>query len=58
MKEKRKKHYEKNKEKISEKASEKVECPCGSVVSRSNLSKHKKTQKHQEWEETQVDKVL
>jgi hypothetical protein len=56
--EKRKKHYQKNKKEISEKGKVKIECPCGSVVSRSNLSKHKKTQKHQEWEETQVDKVL
>jgi len=49
--EKNKKYREKNKEKLNEKAKEKVECPCGSVVTKSNLSKHKRSQKHQEWEE-------
>ena len=51
--EKVKKYNEKNREKIlenqREKGKEKVECPCGSVVSRSNLSKHKKSLKHQNY---------
>jgi hypothetical protein len=62
IKERRKKHYEENKEeilekekerykvnkeKISEKGKETVECPCGSVVRKDYLQKHKKTQKHQ-----------
>jgi hypothetical protein len=50
-----KKRYEKNKEKISENNKVKVECPCGSIVRKSDLSKHKKTQKHQNWEKTQVE---
>ena len=48
--EKNEKYREKNKEKLNEKAKEKVECPCGSVVTKSNLSKHKRSQNHEEWE--------
>jgi hypothetical protein len=45
QKESDKKRYEKNKEKLSEK----IECECGVVVCRSGLSRHKKTQKHQNY---------
>ena len=48
-KEKEKQYYEKNREKILEKGKEKVECPCGSIVNRSSLSQHKKSQKHQNY---------
>ena len=51
----KKEWYQKNKEKKSEKDKEKVECPCGSVVSKGNLATHKKTQKHQNWEKTLQD---
>ena len=54
------KYYAKNKDKISEqraeryaknkaKLSEKIECPCGSKVSKGGLTEHKKTKKHQKW---------
>ena len=33
----------------------KVECPCGSIVTKQNLSKHKKSQKHQNWEKNQTE---
>jgi len=45
FKEKQKIHYEKNKEEILEK----IECECGSVVCRVNLTRHKKSQKHQDY---------
>lgn len=41
--------YQKNKKEILEKKKEKVECPCGSVVNRSSLSRHERTQKHQNY---------
>ena len=44
-----KKYREKNKEKISEKRKETVECPCGSVVRKDYLTRHKQTQKHQNY---------
>lgn len=40
-------YREKNREQIAEKRKEKVQCECGSVVSKRNLSQHKKSQKHQ-----------
>jgi hypothetical protein len=55
QKEYKKKYREKNKKEISEKVKVKVECPCGSIVSKGNLATHKKSQKHQNWEETQVE---
>ena len=39
-------YYHKNREQINKKRSEKIECECGSVISRSILYKHKKTKKH------------
>ena len=36
-----------NKDKIAEKNAEKITCECGSVISRSSFSTHKKTKKHQ-----------
>ena len=59
-------YRDKNKEQISEyhkkwyeenieKQKEKVECPCGSIVRKDGLTRHKKSQKHQEWEKTQVE---
>lgn len=52
---KAKEYRKKNKEKISEKQKEKVECECGSVVRKHDLTRHKRTQKHQNWEKTQVE---
>ena len=47
--EEKKEYREKNKEKLKEKQKEKVKCECGSIINRSNLSIHKKTQKHQNY---------
>ena len=49
-----KKYNRKNREIISKKKKEKVECPCGSIVRKDGLSQHKKTQKHQNWEKTNL----
>ena len=32
-----------------EKAKEKITCPCGCIISRNSLSRHKKSKKHLEW---------
>jgi len=37
-----------NKQKKSEQRSQKIECECGTVVSRSYIAKHKRTKKHSE----------
>jgi len=42
-------YYQKNKKEILEKAKEKTTCECGSIVSKSVLARHKKTQKHQSY---------
>jgi len=41
-----KKYYEENKEKINNFRKEKVKCECGCLVTRKNLERHKKTEKH------------
>ena len=41
-----KEYREKNREKINAQMREKITCTCGCVLSRGNLSKHKKTPKH------------
>ena len=48
--EKKKEYYAKNVEKISEKNKVKVKCPCGSSVRKYHLPRHKKSIKHQDWE--------
>jgi hypothetical protein len=45
LKAKAKAYYQTNKETISAKLAEKIQCECGAVISRSNLS-HRKTWKH------------
>ena len=42
-----KKSYEKNKEKIKSIREEKVECECGSITRRGEVSRHMKSKKHQ-----------
>ena len=42
-----KQYYESNKEQINIKRSEKIKCECGCFLSKSNISTHKKTVKHQ-----------
>ena len=41
-----KEKYKQNKEKISERYKEKITCECGCILSKGDLYKHKKTQKH------------
>lgn len=41
--------YEKNKDKHLEYCREKIKCDCGLMVRRSNMTSHKKTQKHIEY---------
>lgn len=48
--EQRKEYRAKNAEKIAEKEREKVVCGCGSEVNKKKLVRHKKSIKHQEWE--------
>ena len=45
-KEIRLKSYYKNRDKILDKNKEKIECLCGSIVNKSELTRHKKTEKH------------
>ena len=47
--EKSKEHYDKNKETILEKAKQKVDCICGSSVRKSDICRHIKTKKHQDF---------
>jgi hypothetical protein len=48
--EKKKEYRIKNADKIAEKARVKVVCGCGSEVTKQHLARHKRTQKHKEWE--------
>ena len=48
-KEYNKEWHQKNSEKISIQRKEKVECPCGSVVRKSELRRHERSQKHQNY---------
>ena len=36
-----------NRDKIHQQANEKITCECGSIISKSNLSNHKRSKKHQ-----------
>ena len=47
--EQKKGYYDTNKDKISEHKKEKVICECGCEISRTNLSRHRKTKFHQEF---------
>jgi hypothetical protein len=40
------KHYEENKETINKKRKEKIKCECGCLVTKGNISTHKKSKKH------------
>ena len=42
----KKKFYQQNKEEIEKKKATKIKCECGSIVRKSDLSKHKRTKKH------------
>jgi len=45
-KEKCKKYYQKNKEEITEQKKENITCECGCIIRKSDLARHKKTNKH------------
>lgn len=46
----RKECHKRNREKIAEKRKVKVKCSCGSEVRKCALARHKRSQKHQDWE--------
>jgi len=48
-----KEYFEQNKDNISTQRNTKVTCECGSVVAHGNLSRHKKSKKHQAYLESQ-----
>ena len=43
------KYYQSNKKKIAERDAKKVQCECGSEVTKQNLPRHRKTKKHQNY---------
>ena len=45
----RKENYENNKDIINEKAKEKITCDCGSIIRKSDIARHRNSNKHQEW---------
>lgn len=45
-------YYANNKDILSKKAREKINCECGSIINKSDIAKHKKTKKHQEYEKS------
>ena len=42
----KKQYYENNKERIKEKAKQKIQCECGLILRKSDLSAHKRSKKH------------
>ena len=44
--EQKKAYYEKNKDNILEKNSQQITCECGCILTKGNLTEHRKTQKH------------
>ena len=51
------KYREEYKEQIAEKRNEKIECDCGSIVCKGDLSRHKKTKKHKNFESGKINFV-
>ena len=48
--ENRKEYRKKNHKKIYDRKKKKVKCPCGSIVINDGLGEHRRSQKHQNWE--------
>jgi len=48
-KEQKKEYYEANKQRILEQNKEKIECECGSIVRRSDITRHNRTKKHSDY---------
>lgn len=57
IKHRAKKYRERHADRIAEYnkqyRNEKIECPCGSTISRPHVHRHEKTKKHQQWQESQ-----
>ena len=47
--EKLKQYHQDNKVQIAEKKGQKIRCECGSIIRKGEISRHRKTIKHQEW---------
>ena len=43
-----KEYYEVNKEKLNQNKKEKITCECGSIISKGEIAKHKRTKKHED----------
>ena len=48
MKQQHKTYWEENAKEINDKRKEKIQCECGQILSKWNISKHNKTKKHLE----------
>jgi len=46
----RKQYRDTNREKISDDRKQKIDCACGSIISKGDIAKHKRTKKHQNFE--------
>lgn len=49
IKEKGKQYREANKDKIAEQKKQTYECPCGSILTKNHIERHKRSQKHIKW---------
>jgi len=49
IKEYKKEYHHANKQRISEHSKEKIECECGSIVSRIHIARHNRTKKHSDY---------
>ena len=48
IREQRKEYYKDNKENINQRKKEKIECECGCMLRKSDMARHKKSQKHKD----------
>ena len=53
VKEYNKEYQKKNRDKINENSRQKIKCECGSITNKNNIYRHKKTQKHIDWVNSQ-----
>ena len=56
--EQKKRYYKDNKYKIKERNKEKINCVCGSVISKSNIAIHRKSLKHKEHIEIKIERNI
>jgi hypothetical protein len=50
LKDKSKEYYDQNKNRIAARKTEKIKCECGATCSRNNISQHKNSKKHKDYE--------